>query len=73
MLCSICGAPAKSLTPGDFDGLIVSCPHCHEYEVAGAELNQLLRLALSQRREVLLRAKRQAPPGQRPIITKASL
>jgi len=73
MLCSICGAPAKNLTPGDFDGLIVSCPHCHDYEVAGPTLNQLLRLALSQRREVLLRAKGQASPGQRPIITKESL
>jgi hypothetical protein len=73
MLCSICGAPAKNLTPGDFDGLIVSCPHCHEYEVAGPTLNQLLRLALSQRPEVLLRAKSQTPPGQRPIITKDSL
>ena len=73
MLCSICGAPTKSPTPGDFDGLIVSCPHCHEYEVAGSAVNQLLRLALSQRREVLLRAKRQALPGRRPVITYDSL
>jgi hypothetical protein len=73
MLCSICGAPAKNLTPGDFDGLIVNCPHCHEYEVVGPALNQLLRLALSQRHEVLLRAKTQAPAGQRPIITKDAL
>jgi hypothetical protein len=72
MLCSVCGAPAKNLTPGNFDGLIVSCPHCQQYEVAGPTLNQLLRLALSQRHEVLLRAKRQTPPGQRPIITKDS-
>lgn len=71
MLCSICGAPAKNITPGDFDGLIVSCPHCHEYEVAGRVLDRLLRLTLSQRREVLLRAKnQQAPSGQRPIISQ---
>jgi hypothetical protein len=72
MLCSVCGAPAKNIAPGDFDGLIVSCTHCREYEIAGTVVNKLLRLSLSERQDVLEKARRQASPGQRPAITNAS-
>jgi hypothetical protein len=69
MQCSICGAPASNNTPGSFDGLIVSCPHCGQYEITGTVMNKLLRMPLNERMDVLQRAKAQAPPGARPAIT----
>ena len=46
MQCETCAAPADDLTPGDFDGLVIRCKHCGEYEIAGTVLNALLRLEL---------------------------
>ena len=72
MQCSVCGAPAQNITPHDFDGLVVRCAHCREYEIPGTVLNQLLRLTLTERIEVLKTAKKHARPGVRPSITSAS-
>jgi transposase len=68
MQCSICGAPAKNLTPGSFEGLVVSCPHCGTYEIADSALNGFLRLDFDRRAEALQKAKRFAAPGARPTI-----
>lgn len=72
MQCTICGAPATNNAPGHVDGLIVSCPHCGEYEIAGTAMNTLLRLPLNERMDVLRRAKTKAQPGARPAITSIS-
>jgi len=71
MQCSVCGAPAQNISPHDFDGLMVRCSHCREYEIAGSVLNRLLRLTLSERMQVLETAKGFARPGVRPSITSA--
>jgi hypothetical protein len=72
MQCSVCAAPASNITPGDFDGLVVRCPHCHDYEIAGTVMDKFLRLQLSERMDVLRKAQAQAKPGIRPSITSLS-
>jgi hypothetical protein len=68
MQCSVCGAEAENLTSGDFDGLVVRCKRCGEYEVADAVLNDLLRLDFDARMAALDAAKRAAGPDTRPAI-----
>jgi hypothetical protein len=72
MQCSVCGASAINMTPGDFDGLVVSCPHCGDYEVTGTVMNQFLRMTLTERKDALEDARRQTPQGHKPAITSAS-
>ena len=73
MQCCTCGGLAKSLTPGDFDGVIVACGHCGTYEVHGAALNDLLRLTLQERKEVLARVKERQATDIRPSIRRVHL
>lgn len=68
MQCPICGAEAKDLTAGDFDGLVVDCKHCGEYAVADAVFNQLLRLDFDQRTAALEKARQDASLETRPTI-----
>jgi hypothetical protein len=69
MQCSICGAEAENLTPGTYDGLVVRCKRCGEYEVSDDALNGLLRLDFDARVAALDTAKRAAGPQQRPAIS----
>ncbi len=73
MQCSVCGAEAENLTPGDFDGLIVRCKRCGEYEVRDLALNELLRLDFNGRVAALEKAKSDTSPEGRPTITAACL
>lgn len=68
MQCSVCGAEAESLGSGDFDGLVVRCKHCGEYEIAEDVLNDFLRLDYDERVTALGKAKGVAVAGQRPAI-----
>jgi hypothetical protein len=73
MQCAVCGAEAEDLTPGDFDGVIVGCKRCGEYEVADGALNDFLRLDYDARVAVLDRAKGAAGAGTRPAVTPQNL
>jgi hypothetical protein len=73
MNCPVCGAEAKNSTPGDFDGLIVECRHCGNYQIADDALNDFLRLDFDARKSILDRAQQSAKPGTRPAIGTASL
>lgn len=74
MQCSVCGAEAEDLTSGDFDGLVVRCKRCGEYEIADAALNDFLRLDYDARVALLEKARGAATgAGARPAITAASL
>lgn len=73
MQCPVCGAEARDLTPGDFDGIIVDCKRCNGYEVVGAVVNDFLRLDFERRVEALEKARRAAAPGARPAIGEAEL
>ena len=68
MQCSVCGAEAENLAMGDFDGLVVRCKHCGEYEIADDALNGFLRLDYDDRVAALGAAKGAAEAGQRPAI-----
>jgi hypothetical protein len=68
MQCSVCGAEAESLGSGDFDGLVVRCKHCGEYEISDDVLNDFLRLDYDERVAALGEAKGAAAAGQRPAI-----
>ncbi len=73
MQCSICGAEAEDLSSGDYDGLVVRCKRCGEYEVADGALNDFLRLAYDERVALLEKAKGLAGgEGGRPAITAGS-
>ncbi|MCC7250585.1 hypothetical protein [Hyphomicrobium sp.] len=67
MQCSVCGAEAEDLTSGDFDGLVVRCKRCGEYEVADGALNAFLRLDYDARVAALEKA-REAAAGDRPTV-----
>jgi hypothetical protein len=73
MQCSVCGAEADNLTPGDFDGLVVRCKRCGDYEVSDTVLNELLRLDFEARVAALDKAKSLAGAEERPAITGACL
>lgn len=72
MQCPICGAVAENFSPGS-DGLAVRCHNCGEFDVAGAALNDLLRLDGAGRAAALDKAKGLSPAGSRPTITTACL
>jgi len=73
MQCSVCGAEAEDLTSGDFDGLVVRCKRCGEYEIADAALNDFLRLDYDDRVALLEKAKGAASAGGRPLIAASAL
>lgn len=73
MQCCTCGAAAEDRTPGDFDGLRIDCRHCGIYEVSGAVLDQLLRLALPERARALTAASQLAGEGRLPLVDRQSL
>jgi hypothetical protein len=57
------------MTAGDFDGLVVSCKRCGDYEIEGNALNGLLRLGFDERVRALVNASSRASAGHRPSIT----
>ncbi len=73
MQCSVCGAEAENLTPGDFDGLVVRCKRCGDYEVSDSVLNALLRLDFDDRVAALDKARRFAAAGTTPAIGTSCL
>lgn len=73
MQCSICGAEAEDLTSGEYDGIVVRCKRCGEYEIADAALNDFLRLDYDVRVALLEEAKGAARPGERPEISIGAL
>jgi hypothetical protein len=73
MQCPVCGAEAEDLTAGDFDGLVVRCKRCGEYEVVGGAVNDLVRLDYDARVAALDQAKSVAAPQARPAITPTAL
>jgi len=73
MNCPICGAEATNATPGNFDGLVVECKHCGDYEIPDNALNALIRLDFDGREAALKKAKAAVQPGQRASIECAYL
>jgi hypothetical protein len=72
MRCLICGGPATDISPGGFDGLVIDCPKCKPYEVAGSIQSKLGQLDQLERASVLRKAQRFAAHGARPTISSTS-
>jgi len=68
MQCPVCIAQAKNLTPSTYDGVVVGCPRCGDYQVTGTVFDKLLRLEAEERAEALQRARQRVSPGARPTI-----
>jgi hypothetical protein len=60
MQCPICDGSARNRTPPDYDGIVVSCISCGNFEIASGYLDKLRALEPSERSEVLNKAKRLA-------------
>jgi hypothetical protein len=69
--CPVCEDPARNRTPADFDGLIIRCDKCRDFDVSGTALGKLQKLDLVDRIDVLRKAQELAAPGVRPAITYA--
>jgi len=67
--CPVCEDPASNRTPPDFDGLIIRCDKCRDFEISGTALGKLQELDLLERNDVLRKAQQLAAPGGRPTIT----
>jgi hypothetical protein len=69
----MCTAQAKNLTPNTYDGVVIGCPRCGDYQITGTVFDQLLRLAVAERTKALQRAIERASPGARPTISTTCL
>jgi hypothetical protein len=72
MQCLVCGGPAEDITPGEFDGIVMKCPACGPYDVAGTVQAKLAKLGLKDRAAVLQKAKGFSTFGTRPTITSTT-
>ena len=69
MQCPVCDGSARDHTPPEFDGIVVGCATCGNYDIANKYLDKLRVLAPEVRREVLRKAK-QFAKFARPSIDK---
>ena len=67
--CPVCEDPASNLTPPHFDGVIIRCDKCRDFEISGMAFGKLQELDLLERIDVLRKAQKLAEPGARPTIT----
>jgi hypothetical protein len=54
--CPVCDGPARDRTPPGFNGIVVSCATCGNYDTADEYLDKLRVLEPAARREVLRKA-----------------
>jgi hypothetical protein len=71
MQCLICTGAAKDLTSADFDGHVVGCPKCGDYEVAGSIWGRFRNASVEERASALRKAKSFQGLAKRPTITTA--
>ena len=72
MHCLVCGSPAKDITPGGIGGVVMKCPVCGVYGVAGTVQAKLAKLEPEDRTAALQKAQTFFTDGAWPIITGTS-
>ena len=72
MQCPVCDRPARDHTPPGFDGIVVGCNTCGNFDIANAYLDKLQALEPTARREALRKAK-QFAKFARPSIDRPCL
>ena len=53
MQCPVCNSVARDRTPPDYDGIVVGCVSCGNFEIAPGYLDKLRALDPSARSEIL--------------------
>jgi hypothetical protein len=56
MQCLVCAGEARDLTPQNFDGYVIGCPRCGNYEVVGGAWAKLQNASEPERAAVLAKA-----------------
>jgi len=56
MQCLVCAGEAQDLTPPNFDGHVIGCPHCGRYEILGATWGLFENASQAQREAALGKA-----------------
>ena len=64
----VCTGAATDITLAGFEGIVVRCPNCGDYEVADSALRRFQTASLSERGAALRKAKSLKTTG-RPTIT----
>jgi hypothetical protein len=49
MQCLVCAGEARDRTPQNFDGYVIECPICGNYEVAGGAGDRLKNASMQDR------------------------
>jgi len=57
MQCLVCAGEARDRTPQNFDGYVIECPICGNYEVAGGAGDRLKNASMQDRAAALAKAK----------------
>jgi len=66
--CPVCKCAAVDIGRKDFDGKVIRCANCKDYEISGQRMLVFLAADAEHRADALAKAKRFARPGQRPLI-----
>lgn len=56
MRCLVCAGEARDLTPQNFDGYVIACPSCGNYEVAGGAWDRFQNASKLERAAALAKA-----------------
>jgi hypothetical protein len=57
MQCLVCAGEARDRTPQNFDGYVIECPICGNYEVAGGAGDRLENASMQDRAAALAKAQ----------------
>lgn len=72
MQCPVCSGDADNRTPNTLSGIVLACPDCGDYRIAGDAYHRLAQLDAPRRAHALDDAKRLAKFGL-PMIDVRSL
>ena len=56
MQCLVCAGEARDLTPQNFDGYVIGCSSCGNYEVAGGAWDRFRNASQQERAAALAKA-----------------
>jgi hypothetical protein len=68
MQCPVCSNQAVDIGPKSYDGKVLWCSQCKDYEISGTFLLKFLASTRAERGIALDKAKRLAASGVRPSI-----
>lgn len=72
MQCPVCSGEADNRTPNTLSGIVLACPDCGDYRIAGDAYHRLAQLDAHDRAHALDGAKRLAKFGL-PMIDMQAL